>query len=163
MNKKILILGLGNKLLQDEGLGIKVLEKLDKSYIFSPEVNLLDGGTGAFFLLPYLEEADYLIIIDAIESSEEPGTIYFLDLSKIPENFLEKISLHEVSFQDILNVLKFKGKAFQEIYLAGIVPKSLKLGLELSKEVEEKIEELINLILLKLQEWGISYSLKEEM
>ncbi|MFN3406473.1 MAG: HyaD/HybD family hydrogenase maturation endopeptidase [Caldimicrobium sp.] len=162
MKKKILLLALGNQLLQDEGLGVKVLERLDKLYKFPPEVSLLDGGTGSFFLLPYLEEADCLLIIDAIEASEKPGTIYFFDLNKLPESYLEKISLHEISFIDILNILKFKGKTFQEIYLVGIVPKSLNPGLELSKEVEEKIDELINLILLKLKEWDVSFSLKEE-
>ncbi|MFN3920939.1 MAG: hydrogenase maturation protease [Caldimicrobium sp.] len=158
---KILLLGLGNILLRDEGLGVKVVEKLKSLYHFPKEVSLLEGETGAFYLLPYLEEAEYLLVIDAIKGENKPGTLYFLNLNEFSESLLEKISLHETNFLDLLNVLKFKGKSFREIWLAGIEPKAIDPGLDISIEVEENIEKLINLILLKLKDWGIAYSLKE--
>ncbi len=154
---KVLILGLGNILLRDEGLGVKLLQEMEKEFLFPEEVILHDGGTGAFFLLPYLFSAEKVIIIDAVKSGNPPGTILFEPLSALPRDTLEKISLHEIGLPDLLRILEFAGKNFEEIFLAGIEPKNLEVGLELSEEVKRAIPELKEKILSLLKEWGISF------
>lgn len=156
-DKKILILGLGNLLLRDEGLGVRLLQELEREFLFPEEVLLHDGGTGAFFLLPYLSEAERVIIIDAVKAGSAPGTIFFEPLSALPRDTLEKISLHEISLPDLLRILEFSGKKFEEVFLAGIEPKSLEVGLELSEEVKRAMPELKEKILSLLRKWGISF------
>ena len=155
MKKKILIVGLGNVLLSDEGLGVKVVKDLEKEINFPEEVEILDGGTGAFFLLPHLEKADYLIIVDAIKAGHKPGTLLIEKLENLPQDTLEKISLHEISFPDLLRILELKGKKFEKIILAGLEPKTLDVGTELSQEVKEGLPLLKEKILSILREWGI--------
>jgi len=160
MKPKILILGLGNVLLSDEGLGCRLIRELEEEFSFPPQVELLEGGTGAFFLLPYLEKAALLIILDAIKASQPPGTIYLEPLENLPSDTLEKISLHEVSFPDLLNILALKGKTFKKIYLAGIEPECLEVGDRLSPTVEKAIPLLKERLLLLLKEFGVDYSFK---
>lgn len=155
MKKKILIIGLGNVLLSDEGLGVKVVKELEEEINLPEEVEILDGGTGAFFLLPYLEKADYLIIVDAIKTGNPPGTLIIENLENLPKDTLEKISLHEVSFPDLLRILALKGKKFEKIVFAGLEPKSLEVGTELSQEVKRELPLLKEKILSILREWGI--------
>ncbi len=155
MKKKILIVGLGNVLLSDEGLGVKVVKDLEKEINFPEEVEILDGGTGAFFLLPHLEKADYLIIVDAIKAGHKPGTLLIENLENLPQDTLEKISLHEISFPDLLRILELKGKKFEKIILAGLEAKTLDVGTELSQEVKEGLPLLKEKILSILREWGI--------
>ncbi|MEZ0343523.1 MAG: HyaD/HybD family hydrogenase maturation endopeptidase [Caldimicrobium sp.] len=155
MKKKILIIGLGNVLLSDEGLGVKVVKELEEEINLPEEVEILDGGTGAFFLLPYLEKADYLIIVDAIKTGNPPGTLIIENLENLPKDTLEKISLHEVSFPDLLRILELKGKKFEKIMLAGIEPKNLEVGTDISQEVKRNIPLLKERILSILRSWGI--------
>jgi hydrogenase maturation protease len=152
---RILILGLGNILLKDEGLGVKVVRELQEEFTFSEEVELLDGGTGAFFLLPHLEKAERLIIVDAVKRGALPGTLTFEALESLPKDTLERLSLHEISFPDLLKILELRGKKFEKIILAGIEPKNLDAGLELSEEVKRVIPELKKRIIALLKEWGV--------
>lgn len=153
--KKILLIGLGNVLLSDEGLGVKVVKDLEEELSFPEEVEVLDGGTGAFFLLPHLEKADYLIVVDAIKLGSKPGTLIIENLENLPQDTLEKISLHEVSFPDLLRILELKGKKFEKIILAGIEPKNIEVGTELSEEVKRSIPLLKEKILAILRDWRI--------
>ncbi len=153
---RILIVGLGNILLGDEGLGVKVVRELKEEFAFSEEVELLDGGTGGFFLLPHLEKAERLIIVDAVKGGNLPGTLTFEALESLPMDTLERISLHEISFPDLLKILELKGKHFEKIILAGIEPQNLEVGFELSEDVKGAIPELKKRIIDLLREWGVS-------
>ncbi len=155
--KKVLILGLGNILLGDEGLGIRALKELEEDFIFEEGTELLDGGTGAFFLLPYLEKTDYLLVIDAIKTGASPGSVIFESIEKLPQETLEKLSLHEVSLLDLLHLLEFKGKKLEKIVIAGIEPKRLEVGTSLSSEVEKSLPCLKEMVLQVLRSWGINY------
>jgi len=155
MGNKIIVLGIGNLLLSDEGVGIKVIQDLVNNYEFPKEVEIVDGGVGSFSLLPYIESAQKLLVIDAIFGEKPPGTIYKLKDEEIPFQIFEKISLHEISFADILNLAKLRGKYPESIVIIGIEPESLEIGLELSKAVKKNYENLLKEVLLQLEEWGI--------
>ncbi|MGC9016849.1 MAG: HyaD/HybD family hydrogenase maturation endopeptidase [Caldimicrobium sp.] len=154
-NKKILIVGLGNILLSDEGLGVKVIKELEEEIVFPKEVEILDGGTGAFFLIPHFEKADLLIIVDAIKTGEKPGSVIIESLENLSKATLEKISLHEIGLTDLLKILELKGKTFEKIIIAGIEPKTFEVGTELSKEVKKNFPLLKKKILEILRDWGI--------
>ncbi len=152
---KIAVLGLGNILLQDEGVGVHVVKKLEKQYQFDPSVNLIDGGTSGFDLLPYFEENDKIIIVDAINFSEHPGFIGAYENDDILRRLNKKLSLHHLGLTDLLADLKLHDIEPSEIYLLGIQPSSMEMGLELSAVISAKMDRLIELVLQKMEQWNV--------
>ncbi|MEN2986574.1 MAG: HyaD/HybD family hydrogenase maturation endopeptidase [Thermodesulfovibrionaceae bacterium] len=112
---KIGVIGVGNILLRDDGVGPKVVEQLKKNYIFEPEVEIIDGGTLGLDLLHYLEEFERLIIIDIADFGKEPGFIDVVKADDIPPYLKPKLSAHHVGIQDLLEVAKFIGVLPKEI------------------------------------------------
>jgi len=151
---KALILGLGNILLSDEGLGVRVVERLGESYRFPPEVQLMDGGTLGLDLLPYLEGVDHLLVIDALETGEEPGTITRLVGDEVPASLSVKISPHQMGLADLLAAAQLQGLYPQEVVLLGMQPGSLDPGLDLSPQVEAQLDRLMDEMLIELKGWG---------
>ena len=123
---RILVLGIGNILWADEGFGVRVLEALDREYAFPDHVTLLDGGTQGLYLLPYLEEADGVVIIDAVDYGLPPGTIHVLTDAEVPAVLAtRKVSLHQTGFQEILGLLTLRGRVPSRIVLVGVQPERL--------------------------------------
>lgn len=151
---KALVLGLGNILLSDEGLGVRVVQRLQGSCRFPPEVSIMDGGTLGLDLLPYLEEVDHLLVIDALEMGKEPGTIVRLAGEEVPASLSVKISPHQMGLADLLAAARLRGLYPQEIVLLGMQPGSTEVGLDLSPPVEAQIDRLIDKALKELEAWG---------
>ena len=123
---RILVLGIGNILWADEGFGVRVLEALDASHVFPDTVTLLDGGTQGLYLLPYLEEADGVVIVDAVDYGLVPGTLHILADAEVPAVLAaRKVSLHQTGFQEILGLLALRGKTPARIVLVGVQPELL--------------------------------------
>ncbi|PMP93678.1 MAG: HyaD/HybD family hydrogenase maturation endopeptidase [Thermodesulfobacterium geofontis] len=158
---KIVVLGIGNILLSDEGVGVKVVQDLESQYAFPENVELVDGGVGSFSLLPYIESAKKLLVIDAISGGKPPGTIYKFKDEEIPYQVIEKLSTHELNFSDILNLAKLRGKYPEELVIIGIEPQSLELKVGLTDTVKQNYKKLLNEVLDQLKEWGIEVSLKQ--
>lgn len=158
---KIVVLGIGNVLLSDEGVGVKVVQDLESQYAFPENVELVDGGVGSFSLLPYIESAKKLLVIDAISGGKPPGTIYKFKDEEIPYQVIEKLSTHELNFSDILNLAKLRGKYPEELVIIGIEPQSLELKVGLTDTVKQNYKKLLNEVLDQLKEWGIEVSLKQ--
>ena len=155
MTKKIVILGIGNVLLNDEGIGVKVIEYLQRHYEFPEEVELVDGGTGGIGLLEFVEKADILIVIDAINGGEPPGTVYKFSGKELPRSVVERLSLHEVNFLDILDLAAMRGNLPEKIVIIGVEPKSLEMEAILSPEVQAKIPELADAVIGELKALGV--------
>jgi hydrogenase maturation protease len=153
--KEVVILGLGNILLSDEGVGVKIVQELIEKYEFPENVEVVDGAVGAFLLLPFIESAKKLLVIDAVSGGEPPGTIYKFKDEDIPQQIMEKLSIHEVSFSDILNLAKLRENYPEEIVIIGIEPKSMEMSLELSEEVKSNYNKLLNEVFAQLKDWGI--------
>ncbi len=149
-NKKpeLLIIGIGNYLLKDEGVGIHFLRYFQKKYKLCQKVSLMEGGTLGLNFLPYLEGIPYLIVIDAANIKDaKPGDIKVFSKEDILNNRLPfKLSPHEVHFSEVLQLLEIKGKSPKDCVLIGIQIKDISVGMDLSKELKEvfpKIEELV--------------------
>lgn len=152
---EICIIGVGNILMQDEGMGPKVAEFLRNNYTFDPEIEIIDGGTLGLDLLPYIEKYKKLIIVDVVDFDKEPGFIKILRGEEIPPYLKTKLSVHHVGVQDLIEVARLMGYMPEELVLAGIQPESIDLGLDLTPTVAGKLNLLIEKILLILKSWGI--------
>lgn len=149
---KIKIIGCGNLLRGDDGIGIWVLRELEK-YPLPQEVELVDMGTRGMDILFQLEGAQKVIIIDAVMSGGEPGAIYRMkreDLGKSNVNFL---SLHDLNWQDGLALAeKTLGKNFpREVLMVGVEIENLKMGIGLTRPVKDSLPSVVNLIQKELR------------
>ncbi|MFC2066060.1 HyaD/HybD family hydrogenase maturation endopeptidase [Chloroflexota bacterium] len=145
----ILILGVGNILLSDEGVGIRVVEAM-KGMTLPDHVELMDGGTGAFDLFNIIADRDNVIIIDAVKGGGEPGAVYRFRPDDISVQGQYLTSVHQVSLMDTLTMAKLTGCSPRDIVIYGIEPKKLGWGLELSPEVAAVIPRVIELVLNEL-------------
>ncbi len=139
---KVVILGIGNLLLGDEGIGIHFIQTLDKDYLRRHNAETIDGGLCPEFA-SLVEDASKLIIVDAIKGGEPPGTTYRLNIDDVTAGLAPaNLSLHYANILDSLKLLQKLGKGPQEIVILGIEPRNIDWGLELSAEVQEKLPEL---------------------
>jgi hydrogenase maturation protease len=146
---KILIVGIGNLLCRDEGVGVHVIQEMKKLQL-PPSLDLLDMGTSTMDLLSYLDGGKKLIVIDAMKAGGNPGTIYKCK----PEDLLPKdegpISLHEIGLLETLNMAK-KMKFEVETVVIGVEPKVFEWGMELSEEVRSRIPAIIETIMKEIE------------
>ena len=151
-----LVLGLGNILLGDEGVGVRVVERLIEQYEFPEGVRVMDGGTLGLDLLPYVEEASRLLVIDAVQARKPPGTLVRMEGDEIPV-FLDasKVSPHQEGLQDLLAVAVLKGYLPDEVVFLGAQIKALGVGLDLSEPVAAQVDALGQMVLGELIRWGV--------
>lgn len=123
---RILVLGIGNILWADEGFGVRAVERLAEDWSFPPNVTLMDGGTQGLYLLPHLETADALIVIDAIDYGLPPGTRREFRDGDVPA-FLgaKKMSLHQTGFQEVLASAMLLDRCPERLILVGVQPENL--------------------------------------
>ena len=156
----ILVLGLGNSIMTDDGFGVEVVNTLSSRYHFQGEVCLVDGGTLGLDLLPYLENVESLLIIDALDMRGEPGRIFRLQGEEVPRAFASKLSVHQMGLQDLLAVAELQGHVPNRLVVWGVQPESIEMGTELTPAVKKAVVAVIDNILDELQGWGISYAIR---
>lgn len=152
---KFLLLGIGNVLLSDEGLGIHALRYLAQNYIWPPSVELLDGGTAGMELLAPITRATHLIILDAIQIKALPGTMIQIYHPDIPAFFRTKLSSHQIGLADVLAAAALTDSLPSYITLLGLVPVSLEIGIELTPMITTQLSQLVNQVAQELTTWGI--------
>ncbi len=145
----ILILGVGNILLSDEGVGVRVIEAM-KSMTLPDNVEILDGGTGAFDLFDIMANRDTVIIIDAVKGGGEPGAVYRFGPDDIKAEAKFLTSVHQISLLDTLSMARITGCSPRDIVIFGIEPREVDWGLELSPEVAAVVPKVIELVLSEL-------------
>lgn len=151
--KPIKIIGLGNFLYCDEGLGIHVLPEVTELFDEYPDVEVIEGSTDGLRLLDPIEQASGLLVIDAIADHKEPGTMIILEGDDIPKYFSLKMSMHQLGFQEVLQVAELKDSYPEKITVIGIQPESLIMGTELTDTVRESIPQLLEAIQDKVTQW----------
>jgi hydrogenase maturation protease len=157
MSTKILLIGLGNILLQDEGVGVHVVNAIQGRYACTPEVDIVDGGTLGLDLLPLFMNREKVLIVDAVNFGKEHGYIGVLEDGEIPAVLHAKLSVHHVGLADILSTAALLGFKPGKIKLIGIQPESTdNFGLEVTPAVREKIDELISMAVETLKEWNVT-------
>jgi hydrogenase maturation protease len=140
-----LIIGAGNLLFTDDGVGIHAIQRLQAPGKLPEGVDVLDGGTLGLNLLAYLEGVRSLLIIDAMDTGRSPGTLVRLAGDQVPAYFSLKISPHQVSIPDLLLAAKLVGLYPQELVILGVQPESTDTGLELSPSVAAQLDRLVAL------------------
>jgi len=153
--KRITIMGVGNILFTDEGVGVRVLEKLSAQYDFPSNVSMVDGGVLGMNLLGTISEADYLIVIDAVRNGQPPGTLYRLEGEDIPKRVLAKNSLHQVDLLEALTFCQALDKHPQTVII-GIEPEDIKtVGLKMTPTVTHKMPAMVEMVVLELAHLGV--------
>lgn len=149
------VLGVGNIILSDEGFGVRVVEYLQKNFIFPENVALIDGGTLGVELTHFVTGTQRLLIIDSIDGGAKAGKIFHLRGDEIKAHFAQKISAHEVGIQDVLTMLELSGKKIPHVELIGAQPFSLEAGVELTSQMAELVPTFADMAIKILREWGL--------
>ena len=143
---RVVVLGVGNLLLSDEGVGVHVANKLMEMDL-PPEVDVVEGGTDGFRLMNVVTGASRLIVVDAIKGGGPPGSIYRFDIEDAPTYPDEyKTSVHQIGILEVVHLSELIGEA-PETTIIGVEPKSLEMGMELSPAVKAKVSRVIELVL----------------
>ena len=160
MKNNITILGVGNTIYSDDGVGIRVVERLEKEYDFPDNVLVVDGGILGINLLGIISNAGQLIVVDTVLNHGQPGDIHRLEHDDIPNRILAKNSLHQVDLIEALTLCHALDHVPQTTII-GIEPKDLTtLSEELTPEIEAKVDELIKKTLEELVRIGGTYTIK---
>ena len=156
----IVVLGVGNILLTDEGLGVHVVEDLKANYNFTPQISLIDGGTMGMELLTYMRGMKKILLVDAVNGGEAPGTIYEFPHRELEQYFTDHISVHEVGMQDILRIRAIQENPLEDAIVIGVEPESLEVGFEPSEPVPHALLEVNDRVLRILRDWGVQITRK---
>lgn len=152
--KKVLVMGIGNTLLQDDGVGIHVTELFNSSRNPDPNISVLDGGTIGLSLLPEIEDVDAVIIVDASELGEKPGTLRIFHNQEIDQQLSGKRrSVHEVALYDLFSAAAIRGRCPSKRALIAIQPACTDLGLDPTPEVKASIPLAIEAITHLTDSW----------
>jgi len=147
--KPILILGIGNLILKDEGIGVHVVQKMMEMNL-PPDIEVMDGGTMGIDLLYHIEGRKKVIVIDAVNTEGIPGTLYRFTDRDLEDNRDILRSAHEIDFTYVLKTARLFGKSPEEVIFIGIKPGEISEGMELSPAMEEKIPAIIELVMKEI-------------
>jgi hydrogenase maturation protease len=154
--RRQVVLGLGNIILRDEGVGIHAMQAL-KTHVglAAAALEFVDGGVLGMNLLPLVEECRYLLLLDAINAGLPPGTVMEMDRETIPQLAGVKLSEHQLTFQEVLGLARLRDTLPPYVYLIGIQPQDMGVGLELTPVVAEKLPEVVDRAAARLRQWGL--------
>jgi hydrogenase maturation protease len=153
---RTVVLGVGNILLADEGVGVHAVEALRADYQVPPGLQLIDGGTSAMELLEDLEGLDLLIVIDAVRAGRLPATLIRLSGDQVPVFFRARLSPHQVGLAEVLATLDLLGHSPRETVVLGVEPVSLETRLGLTEPVAARLPELMQAVVDELGARGLA-------
>ena len=155
---KTAVIGIGNLLYQDEGMGIHAINALGVRYGFPPECEIIDGGTKGLELLPIIEEQDAIILVDAVDFGKETGFIKVIADQEMKAYLDLKFSVHQIGIPDMLFAMEFKGIKPPKMCLIGIQPPSEEFEMEprLTPVMAGRLTELVETIVARLRAWGVN-------
>lgn len=152
--KRKVVMGLGNTLNRDEGLGVWALKLLDAQLGKQTQFELLDGGVLGLNLLMIVEECSHLLILDAVNVGAPAGTVVELRKEQIPLYAGVKLSQHQITFQEVLGLANIRGLLPEFIHLVGIQPEDISIGLELSPIIEQALPEVVSRAKKVMENWN---------
>lgn len=153
----ILVLGVGNILLSDEAIGVRIAGALAARYHLPDNVDVLDGGTAGMELLEAMANRRHLIIVDAIVSRNySPGTIMTLRDDEVPVLLTNKVSPHQLGLADVLSALRFTGEFPRKLTLIGVIPASLEPHIGLTPLVAASLEPALARVIAELRDSGVT-------
>ncbi len=152
--RPVLVLGLGNLLCADDGLGIVALEVIRRRFEASEDVSFVDGGTLGLALLPTLESARRVWILDAVAADAPPGTLVSLAGEDVEPALRERLSPHQIGVADLLDAMHWRDTWPKQVRVLGLVPESFALGIGLSPRVAAGLESLVAAVARELAASG---------
>lgn len=156
--QSVLVLGVGNILLSDEGAGVKAVEMLREQFKLPPQIDAVDGGTIGIELLPYFEGRSSIIFIDAVKTGHRPGTVTKID--DIPAYFQHRTSPHQIGILDVLALSSLRDTPQPKTMMFGIEPKCLDTGIGISGEVQANMPYLVAKVVDELLALGFDLHAK---
>jgi hydrogenase maturation protease len=147
------VIGLGNPLMGDDGLGLAALARLREAPGLPAGIELVDGGTWGMNLLPIIEGADRVMLLDAIRTGAAPGTVHELARAEIPAALVHKLSPHQIDMREVLALGVLRGTLPAELVAIGIEPAIVEMQLELSPVAEAALPALLDQVLARLAAW----------
>ncbi len=151
---RTLVIGLGNPLMGDDGTGVAALERLRAEWELPAEVDLVDGGTWGMNLLPLVESAERLVLIDAINTGVAPGTLTVLRREQLPRYFSLKLSPHQIDLREVLALAELRGALPEDLVAIGIQPARVEMEAALSPTVAAALGKLVDLVVDRLEVAG---------
>lgn len=151
---RIVVMGIGNLLMADDGIGLGALAHLQDEWFIPPNVELVDGGTWGMNLLPVIEMTPRLLILDAIDVGAAPGTVVRLRDHEVPRRLATKLSPHQVDLREVLALCDFRGTMPRDLVALGIQPQRIEMSTDLSPVVQFAMGELVEEAARTLAGWG---------
>jgi hydrogenase maturation protease len=151
-NRKV-VLGLGNLLFSDEGFGIQAVEVLHAEQGSQFPVEWIDGGVLGLNLLPLVEDCSHLLVVDVVDAERPAGTLVEMDRDEIPLYSGVKMSEHQIGFQEVLAMAKFRERYPTHLYLVGVQPADLSVGAGLSPAVTAALPAVVQRATAILRSW----------
>jgi hydrogenase maturation protease len=151
---RTVVIGLGNPLMGDDGVGIAALERLRATWQVPEGVELVDGGTWGMNLLPIIEDAGAVLLIDAITTGAAAGTEVVVPRTRLPRYLATKISPHQVDLCDVLALAELRGTLPDRTVAVGLEPDRVEFGSELSDTLRARLDALVAAVVRQLAAWG---------
>jgi hydrogenase maturation protease len=152
--KTTVVLGAGSPLMGDDGLGVEVVEALAERWRETPTLRFLDGGVWGMRLLPHVEEADRLLVVDAIRADAEPGALLRLERHEIPRHMATRLSPHQIDLGEVFAVAELRGHFPSEAVAIGIEPEIVASYVPISDAVRATMPALVEAVEQQLRAWG---------
>jgi hydrogenase maturation protease len=150
----VLVLGLGNVLLGDDGLGAAAVARVERNYRIPSGVQLEDGGTLGMSLLGLLAESERVILVDAVRTGSPPGTLVRIDGEEVMDAVRDRLSPHQVGVADVLDAARLIDRYPSSVTLLGLVPEAIDLSVVRSSAVDARIDELVAAVVHEVQSLG---------
>jgi hydrogenase maturation protease len=149
-----LVIGLGNPLMGDDGVGLAALERLEREWRLPADVRPVDGGTLGLSLLPLLEDAEAVVLLDAIDAGHPPGALVIIERDDLPRALTQRISCHQASLPEVLAVGELRGTLPPRLVALGLQPGRVEVSGCLSAEVQAGLDHLLHATVARLAAWG---------
>jgi hydrogenase maturation protease len=148
------VIGLGNVVLGDDGAGVHAVRRLRARWALPDDVEVVEGGTAGLLLLPWLDDSERAILVDAVDVGEPPGTIRRLEGPALARPFPRRLSPHDVGVADLLGAATLSDALPATAVLLGVQAESTALGTELGVAVSAALDPLVDAIAAQLADWG---------
>jgi hydrogenase maturation protease len=160
--ERLLVLGLGNLLCSDDGVGSLVVHALDRAFERPADVEVVDGGTLGLSLLPYLEAAPAAILVDAVRADAPPGSLVRLEGLDVAPAVEQRLSPHQIGVADLLDGVRWLDRYPQRLVLLGVVPATLELGVGCSPDVRAALPRLLDAVVDEIRRFGFDLIRRED-
>jgi len=151
---EVLVIGLGNPIMGDDGLGLAALDRLRQGWSLPQSVRLVDGGTWGMNLLPLVEDAERVVFLDAIDAGRPVGALVLLEREELPRFFALKLSPHQIDLREVLAMAELRGTLPSDLVAIGLQPGRLEMASGLSPQLECRLDQLLTVVVERLERWG---------